>query len=96
MYHITGVEITEALSNIYELETSVSADISSKQYESVYKSNLIHTSTLPNIFQEVSTGHPIRNKLEPRRKGDTQEGHNIWVYKPLPHHSLLTKGLQFL
>ena len=47
----------------------------------------------PEVLQEFSTGHPMRNKLEPRGASDAQEEYDIWMYQAFPCDGLLAEGL---
>ena len=47
---------------------------------------------LPDVFRQVSAGHPFGNELE-RDHRDMDEGDDVLVFQPLPHHSLFEERL---
>ena len=47
---------------------------------------------LPDVFRQVTAGHPFGNELE-MRHGDTDEGDDVLVFQPLPHHGLFEERL---
>ena len=47
---------------------------------------------LPDVFRQISAGHPFGNELE-RGRGNTDEGDDVLVFQALPHHGLFEERL---
>jgi len=60
-----------------------------------YKAKSVCIGVFVNVFRQVSTGHPFRNKLE-RGGGDAEEWDNIFVFQVLPHYNLLVESLNLV
>jgi len=60
-----------------------------------HKTKSVYTRVLLDVFRQVSTRDPFRNKLE-RGGSDAEEADNIFVFQVFPYYGLLTEGLLVL
>ena len=57
MYHVAGMEVVDALSDVGELMTELC--IGQLQQRDTHKPELIHIGVLLDVFQQVFARHPI-------------------------------------